>query len=212
MKLREWDKIINEFKSVPEIDVNFLMVINSCDITEIKKLLKQNNFQHTVSIDTIGKFDKMNTLPSQTQFQTFLLDSQNEVVAIGNPVYNPKIKDLYEHILSEEVDYSSQINEYGGICDNAVRALGVVNKGDTIRKIFRLSNDEFENLTLQDMVPSCYCISGDADFSAIRKETHGDINVEYVADTVSQPIYQYLDVYFKECKIPVRLILHGFIK
>ena len=33
-------------------------------------------------------------------FQTFLLNENNNVVAVGNPIYNNKVRDLYLKILS----------------------------------------------------------------------------------------------------------------
>ena len=35
-------------------------------------------------------------------FQTFLLDRNNRVIAIGNPIYNPKVKELYLKIIKGE--------------------------------------------------------------------------------------------------------------
>lgn len=43
----------------------------------------------------------MNNFPSDMSFQTFLLDEDNKVVAIGNPVHNPKVKELYLKIIQE---------------------------------------------------------------------------------------------------------------
>ncbi len=211
MKLKEWDKIINDLKSDPEVEVNFLMVINSTDLKEIRKMLKENNFQHPVCIDSLGVFNKVNTPPARMQFQTFLLNRQNEVIALGNPAYNPKIRELYKQLASEPAAESSDVNETSTICDNSVRALGVVNKGDTINKLFRLTNDKIDQLTLQEIVPSCHCITGNAKFTTIQRGMQADIKVRYIADTISQPIYQYLDIYFKEYDKPVRLILHGYI-
>jgi len=39
-----------------------------------------------------------------------------------------------------------------------------------------------------------------------------DIEISYVADTISQQFYRYADVWFKERQNPQRLVLHGFIK
>ena len=35
-------------------------------------------------------------------FQTFLLDRNNRVIAIGDPIYNPKVKGLYLKIIKGE--------------------------------------------------------------------------------------------------------------
>ena len=32
-------------------------------------------------------------------FHTFLLDKSNKIIAIGNPIHNPKIKELYLKII-----------------------------------------------------------------------------------------------------------------
>lgn len=211
MKLREWDKVINEFKSDPDVDVEFLMVINSKDNKEVIDLLRENNFKHVVSLDSAGRYDKINHLPAKSQFQTFLLNGGNEVIALGNPSTNPKIKDLYRRIIYDESETASDNDELPVLCDNPVRSLGVVNKGDTIQRMFRLTNERFDTLTLQEIVPSCHCISGKASSASIAKGSQTDINVEYVADTTAHPVYQYLEVYFKEYEKPVRLILHGYI-
>ncbi len=42
----------------------------------------------------------LNHFPSDVNFQTFLLDSQNKVLAIGNPVHNKKVRDLYLQIIA----------------------------------------------------------------------------------------------------------------
>lgn len=35
-------------------------------------------------------------------FHTFLLDKDNKVLAIGNPIHNPKVKELYLKIIQGE--------------------------------------------------------------------------------------------------------------
>ena len=55
-----------------------------------------------VYIDKNNKFNKLNKFPSNMNFQTFLLDRNNRVIAIGNPIYNPKVKELYLKIIKGE--------------------------------------------------------------------------------------------------------------
>lgn len=44
--------------------------------------------------------NRLNRFPSDMTFQTMLLNKENKVVAIGSPVLNPKIKDLYLEIIT----------------------------------------------------------------------------------------------------------------
>ena len=41
-------------------------------------------------------------------FQTFLINKENKIVAVGNPLHRPKIKELYIKILTEKEDGSQR--------------------------------------------------------------------------------------------------------
>ena len=80
--------------------VSFLFVFHPKNKKEISFLLKRDRFLYPVFIDEKGDFDALNHFPSDVNFQTFLLDSQNKVLAIGNPVHNKKVRDLYLQIIA----------------------------------------------------------------------------------------------------------------
>ncbi|MDR3266230.1 MAG: hypothetical protein LBT24_01490, partial [Tannerella sp.] len=71
---------------------------------EIKQLLKQNGFIYPVFIDIDNKIFALNNFPKEQEYQCFLLDKDNKVVMVGNPVLNPAIWKLYKKIIlnSEE--------------------------------------------------------------------------------------------------------------
>lgn len=50
-------------------------------------------------MDSANSFERNISLFQKSEFQTLLLDRNNRIVAIGNPVHNPKIKDLYLKII-----------------------------------------------------------------------------------------------------------------
>lgn len=212
MKLNEWHQLINKYKSNPEIDVNFVMIISPSNVSEVNNIIKEHKFKHPICIDTLAQFSRANNPPRHSSFQTFLLDRDNTVIAIGNPVYNPKIKELYSQWIFGNSDYESENEERLSICTDTIRSLGLVNKHDTVHEIFRLENYNFKKLTLQEIVPSCHCIRGEMSSESISKGAHAYINIEYKADSISRPIYQYIDVYFKELENPVRFILYGYVK
>ena len=62
----------------------------------------RNNLYYKISgtypllIDTTNAFIRDNDLPQMDKrFHTFLLNKQNEVLLVGNPLFSPKIKNLY---------------------------------------------------------------------------------------------------------------------
>ena len=46
--------------------------------------------------------NRLNQFPSREGFQTSLLDRDNRIVAIGNPIHNERVKSLYEDYLTGE--------------------------------------------------------------------------------------------------------------
>ena len=213
MKLKDWDKVIDGFKSSPDVDVSFLMIVDSDKREEIERLVKDNDFHHPVSIDSAGLFRKANPLPSKPEHQTFLLDADNKVIALGNPVQNPKIRELYARLIFDSTDDGKTLeDEEEQICRKPVRSIGVVGKGDTINKRFRFLNDTESDLTLQEITPSCHCVSAKVDWKVLKSGEYADIEISYIADTIPQQFYRYADVWFKERPNPERLVLYGFIK
>lgn len=212
-KLKDWEKVIDGFKSSPDVDVCFLMIVDSDKREEIERIVKDNDFHHPVSIDSAGLFRKANPLPSKPEHQTFLLDADNKVIALGNPVYNPKIRELYARLIFDSTDDEKILEDVEEqICKNPVRGIGVVSKGDTINKRFRFLNDTESDLTLQEITPSCHCVSTKVDWKVLKSGEYADVEISYVADTISQQFYRYADIWFKERQNPERLVLHGFIK
>ncbi len=137
MKLKSWDKLINELKSSADISINFLMVINTDEKAVVETLLKQNNFNHPVAIDLRRDYCDINVLPEEADYQTFLLDGDNKVLAIGNPVNNPKIKEFYKEIIFNQDDADGlDVVVNKPLCYQSVQSLGIVKKGDTLSKNF----------------------------------------------------------------------------
>lgn len=65
-------------------------------------LLENSYFNHPVCIDEDDAFNRLNHFPSDMSFQTFLLDKDNKVVVIGNPIHNLKLGELYMQIIQGE--------------------------------------------------------------------------------------------------------------
>ena len=65
------------------------------DAKEIRYLLKRDAFDRPVCIDIDDRLNKLNKFPADITFQTFLLDKDNKVTVLGNPVHNTAVKELY---------------------------------------------------------------------------------------------------------------------
>lgn len=101
LKLNAWKPFIKQLEDTfPECNVLFF--IHPMNKKSVEHLLKTENFAYPVCIDEKDSINKLNHFPVEMRFQTLLLDKENKVLAIGNPVQNPKIKELYLKIISGE--------------------------------------------------------------------------------------------------------------
>lgn len=98
LKLFDWKIFQKQIDSL-KIDINFIFVIWSNRYEELEKLQQLNDFYIPIYYDTIGEMKKINKISQEDEFQTFLLDSNNHVLGIGDPVNNKAIWKLYKKIL-----------------------------------------------------------------------------------------------------------------
>ena len=98
LKLDKWKELIEYTDSVTHGNVPFLFFFHPKNIKEIHYLLKRDGFDHPVCIDIndmLNKLNKLNKFRTDMTFQTFLLDKNNKVIIVGNPINNQNVKDLY---------------------------------------------------------------------------------------------------------------------
>lgn len=100
LQLAEWKKMIRQIDSVTNGSVPFLFFLRSNDTSHMEYLLKRAGFEHPVCMDTAGVLNRLNRFPPDEAFHTFLVNRQNRITVIGNPIHNPAIKDLYLSVLT----------------------------------------------------------------------------------------------------------------
>lgn len=101
-KLFEWQKYINDMNLISD-SVGFIFVVSSVNYKEFEDVQKTNRFYYPVFYDKKVQLDSINNLPDEFWFQVFLLDKTNHVLAIGNPVLNSSIHNLYKKIVKGEL-------------------------------------------------------------------------------------------------------------
>lgn len=208
MKLSFWNDIIDEFRSLDGIEVGFLMILNTRQLEEMTEVLVNDKFLHPVCFDSESLFENANSLPSRDSYHTFLLNADNEIVAVGNPSSNPKVKDIYRQVITSDIDNNPIVSL---LCRRPVATLGLIESGDTIVRRFQLRNTGDSSLSIQALIPSCYCVSAEVKDSTIGPDDVVMVTVTYLPDSVSGPTRRHIDVFYNETNDPERLTLHGFI-
>ena len=118
LKLAEWEKFITVVDSIRPHTVQFLFFLCPKNGMEIYQTLRVERFKHPICIDEGDYLNKLNHFPADMAFQTFLLDNDNRVVAMGNPIHNLKVRELYLKIIQgREVKSDDEDNVVQTIVD-----------------------------------------------------------------------------------------------
>ncbi|MCQ2973338.1 MAG: hypothetical protein MJ211_00850 [Bacteroidales bacterium] len=107
MRLTDWNNFFSYIDAKTNNRCAKLFIINpknkKNEIREIHTNLRMAYFEHPVVIDQKNEIFNLNSFPPEEYLHCFLLDSSNRVILIGNPVQNPKIKDLYIRTICERL-------------------------------------------------------------------------------------------------------------
>lgn len=103
LRLYSWMMMKKETEEAG-LDVVYLFATYVKDYHELGILQKANLFDTPFLYDYNGILDSLNHFPKQNFFKTFLLDCNNKVVLVGNPVSNAGLWDLYKKQISKSMN------------------------------------------------------------------------------------------------------------
>lgn len=95
LRTLEWKIFMNKLELKYPGMVSLLFYIQAKDTKELMWILRGDDFSYPVCIDINGNFSKLNQLPLDDTFGTFLLNANKEVLLVGSPVGNPSLEQLY---------------------------------------------------------------------------------------------------------------------
>lgn len=183
LQLSKWKMLIGELDSITNSKLKVLFFMNPKDRKEIDYILKRDNFNHPVCIDEADSLNKLNHFPADMRFQTFLLDKNNKVLAIGNPIHNPKVKELYMKIILGD----KALKKKDEIKTIAEMGTSFIDFGEFDWKVeqkatFKLKNTGVQPLVILDVTTSCGCISAEFPKEPLAAGKEAEIAVVYKAD------------------------------
>jgi hypothetical protein len=95
-----WEDLIKHYKSIKP-DMKYLFILKTKPTKNIIYAMRWDHFVHPVVFDSKGLFEKVNNLPKGYEYHAFLIDRKYRIVAVGSPIDNQKIDDLYRQIITE---------------------------------------------------------------------------------------------------------------
>ena len=168
--------------SLNGMNVSFIFYSNMRNKDELERLIRRDNFAYPIFLDVQNQFYQLNNLSANITYQTFLLDRSNRVIAIGNPIHNPQIKELYLNIIQEKCPVSNkEVRTEVDIKDKSI-FLGKFDWQQEQKAVFTLKNTGTNPLVVDNVSTSCGCTSVDYSKEPVRPGNSILLNVTYKAD------------------------------
>lgn len=185
LQLHKWKEFIAEVDSLTNGTVPVLFFFHPNDKREISYLLRRDGIDIPVCMDEANEINTLNHFPSRQEFQTFLLNQDNRVSYIGNPIYNARVKELYLSEISNSAyqDTSVQSSRNTQISiDKTVFDLGTIPKGDAKTVSVSIKNTGNSPFIIFDTRASCGCTHIAYDKKPIAPDSATFVEITYHAD------------------------------
>ena len=100
LKLAEWQRFMNEVDAASSTHTPFIFYLYPKNVKDLLIEFRREAFDYPVCLDEKDEFNRLNKLAESKALRTFLLDKENKIVAIGNPIENTNVKKFYLKLLT----------------------------------------------------------------------------------------------------------------
>ena len=211
LQLDRWKKVINEMTEETGKDIPFLFFFHPKDMKELRYLTRRDSFTYPVCFDEVDELNALNRFPSDMTFQTFLLDKDNKVVSVGNPVHNPKVKELYLKYIMGSRNDSMDSPKTSVELPEAEKDFGTIPLNEKREHVFKLVNTGNKPLVIYDVTTSCGCTKAEYSKEPVRPGETLDLKVIYNAEDKGR-FRKSLRVYCNAEEAPLKLTVMGTIE
>ena len=208
LQLPRWKQLIEEVDSLTGGSVPFLFYFHPKDMRELRYLTRRDDFEYPVCFDEKDELNQLNQFPSDMTFHTFLLDKDNKVVAMGNPVLNPKVKELYLSIVTGNRSSQSSRPTTKVSVNQTELDFGTFSKEEKQERSFVLTNTGNGLLAIQDIITSCGCTKVKYSKEPVRPGGTLEVKVLYEAEQ-AEYFNKTITVYCNAEDSPLRLTVKG---
>lgn len=213
LQLPRWKEMIREIDSMYPQRVNCLMVFNPQEKRRFIQYLKNNQFDSFVYIDENDSLNLLNNFSQNEHFHTFLLDKDDKIIAIGNPILKPRVRELYFDIISGKSVASSVDKEALTVVSLSKDKfdLGDFSWNEERETEFVISNVGKLPLVINDVITSCGCTTVDYTKKPVPPGENAILKINYKAE---QPEYfnKTITVYCNAENAPLKLEISGNAK
>lgn len=215
LQLGKWKTFMEEVDSLGMNSTRFLFFFTPEKRRDLLITLKSERFTYPICIDRENRLNELNSFPtSDMNFHTFLLDRDNKVIAIGNPIHNPKVRELYLQIIKGErveLEDASKVVRTTVDIDRTYALLGNFDWQKEQNVSFVLKNTGKQPLVIEYVKTSCGCTSVDYSKEPVQPGKEIQLDVTYKAEH-PEHFNKTITVYCNTETSPITLKISGDAK
>lgn len=100
-KIGEWNRYKKDIKD--HIFTIYIILEKNQSLDDIENLYYNSDVLYPIIVDTCYMFRKMNPrLPKEDIFHTFVLNNENKIVFVGDPIVNQNVEKLFSDFIANE--------------------------------------------------------------------------------------------------------------
>ena len=209
LQLPKWKRLIAETDSLfGKGRLAYVFYFHPKDLRELMYLTRRDAFTYPVCFDHEDAFNSLNRFPSEMSLQTFLLDKDNRVIAIGNPVHNPKVKQLYLNIVGGKSSTFTDVKQTTALLSEREVKFGSFPMAAKQQREVRLKNTGDAPLVIHGVDTSCGCTRVEYSKQPVRPGEEAKLLIVYEADEAGH-FHKTVDVYCNTADAPLRMVVMG---
>ena len=210
LKLAEWQRFMGEVDKASPTHTPFIFYLYPKEVKDLLIEFRREAFDYPVCLDEKDEFNRLNKLAESKALRTFLLDKENKIVAIGNPIENPNVKKFYLKILTGKEQETSAIQTTVELSTQELD-FGSFPKEETKTGEILFKNTGDKPFVIHDVVTSCGCTK--VDYPKIPTPPGGTLKftITYESDKPGH-FNKSLKVYSNMKESPMKLVVKGETK
>jgi len=209
LRLSGWKSLIEEADSLFHEKMGFILFLQPKNNTDLSYSVIKDNFDYPVFLDMEGKIKDLNNLPQKAQYQCFLLDKDNKVLIVGNPVLNFGIWELYKKQIESGIKTRPLIMT-SVFVDKTVHDFKIISKGSSKFTVFTITNNGNHPLVIHRVDASCGCTHVNWEKQPVQSGQATSIKVEMKPEEIGY-FHKTIDVYCNTDESPIKFSITGLV-
>ena len=142
--------------------------------------------------------------------QTFLLDRNRKVMAVGNPVYSLEIASLYKEIILGQISVSVESSSMVSVIDSRVD-LGCLHRGEIQTRGIVFSNHGNDTVRIRKIISSSDSTELSFPNEYLTPGSDQNAVLKFTGDTVTGDFNRSIHVYYLNFEYPTVITVSGNI-